>query len=240
MPITPITATDSGLPDPHALPQDTSGDVPTAAPWVWLASRSPRRQELLTTLGVSCRLLLDEDDERAEALEAVLPGELPAAYVQRVALLKASAARSRLAERHAEDPGTWPDAPILCADTTVAKGGRILGKPRDADEARSTLTRLAGTGHRVLTAVVVCTSRRRHALTALSHSRVRFARLTTERIERYIATGEPFGKAGAYGIQGHAAAFIQSIEGSHSGIMGLPLHETAELLRRAGLLLPGS
>jgi septum formation protein len=201
-----------------------------AFPFVYLASQSPRRAQLLQQIGVSHQLLLPDPAEDAEALEAVIPGELPAAYVQRVTRAKLQAAVARL-RRRAEAP-----APILCADTTVALGRRILGKPADAAEAHAMLQALSGRTHRVLTAVAVHDGRRSHA--ALNVSHVRMARLPDAAIAAYVAGGEPFGKAGAYAIQGAMAAWIAHIDGSHSGIMGLPLHETATLLRRACVAVP--
>ena len=202
-----------------------------AAPhdFVYLASQSPRRLQLLGQLGVRCEPLLPADDEDAEALEALRPGELPAHYVQRVTAAKLGAARQRLARRG------LPGAPILCADTTVALGRRILGKPADAAEAAQMLSSLSGHTHRVLTAVAVWSGTRR--LAAMSVSHVRMAVLPPALIQRYIASGEPFGKAGAYAIQGALAGWISHIDGSHSGIMGLPLHEAAMLLQRAGVSL---
>ena len=195
--------------------------------FIYLASQSPRRSQLLGQLGVRHELLLADDDEDAEALELVKGAESPAAYVQRVTALKLDAAVERRRRRG------LPDAPVLCADTTVALGRAILGKPEDAADARRMLGRLSGTTHRVLTAVAVQHGRRRYA--ALSVSRVRFAPLTRSQIARYVEGGEPHGKAGAYGIQGAAAAFVEHIGGSYSGIMGLPMFETAQLLRRAGI-----
>jgi len=194
--------------------------------FIYLASQSPRRRQLLEQLGVRLELLAPTpgaEADAAEALEAVLPGELPAAYVQRVTALKLQGARARRRARG------LPEAPILCSDTTVAIGRRILGKPADADEARAMLSALSGRGHRVLTAVALGAGRRQWA--ALNVSRVWFAPLSAEVIDDYIASGEPFGKAGAYAIQGRIAAWISRIDGSHSGIMGLPLFETAQLLR---------
>ena len=194
--------------------------------FIYLASQSPRRRQLLDQLGVRLELLVPApgaEATAAEALEAVLPGELPAAYVQRVTALKLQAARARLRARG------LPDAPILCSDTTVAIGRRILGKPDDADEARAMLGALSGRSHRVLTAVALGTARRKWV--ALNVSRVWFAPLSAQVIDDYIASGEPFGKAGAYAIQGRIAGWISRIDGSHSGIMGLPLFETAGLLR---------
>ena len=197
--------------------------------FLYLASQSPRRAQLLGQLGVRHELLLAAPDEDAEALEVVLAGESPSAYVQRVTGLKLDAAVAR--HRRLK----LPAAPILCADTTVAFGRTILGKPEDARDAERMLAQLAGRTHRVLTAVAVQQGRRRHS--ALSVSRVRFAPMTRAQIARYAASGEPLGKAGAYGIQGAAAAFVEHIGGSYSGIMGLPLFETATLLRQAGLKL---
>lgn len=192
---------------------------------VYLASQSPRRAQLLDQLGVRHELLLADGDEDAEALEAGRRGELPVAYVERVTRAKLAAARQRLQVR------ALPDAPILAADTTVALGARILGKPADAAHARAMLTALSGRTHRVLTAVAVASGRR--TLFALSVSRVHFATIAAAEIEAYVASGEPFGKAGAYAIQGRAAAWIERIAGSYTGIMGLPLYETAQLLHRA-------
>jgi septum formation protein len=197
-------------------------------PMIYLASRSPRRLALLAQLGIECRLLLDEDESRAESLEAVHAGEAPARYVQRVAIAKAQAALVRLAA------SGWPAAPVLSADTTVAVGSTLLGKPADADDAARMLRLLSGRAHKVLSAVVVATPARARLLAALQVSRVRFGRLKPSQIEDYVGSGEPFGKAGGYAIQGRAAAFVRRIEGSHSGIMGLPLFETAQLLRKAG------
>lgn len=197
--------------------------------FVYLASQSPRRRQLLEQLGVGYELLLPDPHEDSEALEVVHPGEAPAAYVQRVTGLKLDAAVARRAARG------LPPAPILCSDTTVALGRTIFGKPEDARDAARMLRELSGHTHRVLTAVAVQAGRRR--LTALSDSRVTFAALTPAHIRAYVASGEPMGKAGAYAVQGRAAAHIARIAGSYTGIMGLPLHETAGLLRTAGLRL---
>jgi septum formation protein len=197
--------------------------------FVYLASQSPRRRQLLEQIGVEYRLLPADDDEDVEALEAPLVAELPAAYVQRVTRLKLAAARRRLQRRG------LPQAPVLCADTTVALGRRVLGKPADAHEAAAMLKVLSGCSHRVLTAVAVSHGRRN--LLRIKLSRVRFAELPPQVISAYVAGGEPFGKAGAYAIQGAMAAWIVDIAGSHSGIMGLPLFETASLLRAAGVRL---
>jgi len=203
--------------------------TPAAArhPFVYLASQSPRRQELLQQLGVRYEPLLPRPDEDAEALEAELPGERAHAYVVRVCQAKAEAARARLVT------GRHLNAPILVADTTVTIDDAILGKPADADDAVAMLTRLAGREHEVLTAVAVVDASGVLLPVALSESRVRFAAVQADALRRYVASGEPFGKAGAYGVQGRAAEFIGRIEGSYSGIMGLPLFETAALLRAA-------
>lgn len=195
--------------------------------FVYLASQSPRRRQLLQQIGVAHELLLPAAHEDAEALEAHRAGELPADYVQRVTRAKLQAARVRLAR------SGRAAAPVLCADTTVALGRTILGKPADADQALATLRQLAGRTHRVLTAVAVHDGRRVRA--ALSVSHVRFAPLPEAVLRAYVASGEPFGKAGAYAVQGALAAHIAHIEGSHSGIMGLPLFETAQLLQAAGV-----
>lgn len=194
--------------------------------FVYLASQSPRRRQLLEQLGVRYELLLPDDHEDSEALEVVRPGEAPAAYVQRVTALKLDAALARLKRRG------LPAAPVLCSDTTVARGRTIYGKPEDEADAARMLRELAGATHRVLTAIAIQAGRRR--LQALSDSRVTFAPLDAAQIRAYVASGEPMGKAGAYAIQGRAAAHIARIAGSYTGIMGLPLFETAQLLRQAG------
>ena len=202
----------------------------SAAPafaFVYLASQSPRRRELLGQIGVRHEPLLAGPDEDVEALEAERAGELPDAYVERVTRAKVAAARRRLAARG------LPEAPILCADTTVALGRNVLGKPADAADAARILGLLSGRTHRVITAVAVARGRRTRLLASVSH--VTFAPLDRTRIDAYVAGGEPFGKAGAYAIQSAAAAWIARIEGSYTGIMGLPLYETATLLRWAGV-----
>jgi len=191
---------------------------------VYLASQSPRRSQLLEQLGVPHTLLLPAPNEDAEALETVLAGEAPADYVQRVMRLKLEAAMRRRVVRG------LPDAPVLCADTTVALGRSILGKPCDAADAARMLARLSGRSHRVLTAVAVGQGAR--VVEVLSVSQVRFVAMSAADIESYVASGEPMGKAGAYAVQGFAAAYIARISGSYSGIMGLPLHETAQALRQ--------
>jgi septum formation protein len=197
--------------------------------FIYLASQSPRRRQLLDQLGVRHELLLASPDEDAEALEDHIPGETPAVYCERVTQLKLGAALERLSKRG------LPPAPVLCADTTVALGRRIFGKPLDADDAAATLRRLSGRTHRVMTAVALAAGRAR--VSKLSVSTVRFAPLPDAVIAAYVASGEPFGKAGAYAIQSRIAGWIERIGGSYSGIMGLPLHETAQLLLGAGVEL---
>lgn len=197
------------------------------AEFVYLASKSPRRRQLLEQLGVSYELLLPDEHEDAEALEAVLKNEAPAAYVKRVTNLKLDAAVARLKARHLKP------APILCSDTTVALGRTIYGKPEDAKDAKRMLTELSGHTHRVLTAVAIQSGRQRFE--ALSTSKVTFEAMTGQQVNAYVVSGEPLGKAGSYAVQGRAALHITRIDGSYSGIMGLPIRETALLLKAAGL-----
>ena len=199
------------------------------ADFVYLASQSPRRRQLLEQLGIRYELLLPDSGEDAEALEVALKNELPAAYVKRVTGLKLDAAMARLMQRK------LPPARILCSDTTVALGRVIYGKPDDAGDAQRMLGELAGNMHRVLTAVAVQQGQNRFE--ALSTSRVSFEPMTAAQIQDYVATGEPMGKAGAYAIQGRVAMHITRISGSYSGIMGLPLWETASLLQASGLII---
>ena len=195
--------------------------------FIYLASQSPRRRQLLEQLGVQYELLLPDESEDAEALEVMLPNEAPAAYVKRVTCLKLNAAVARLKARKLKP------APILCSDTTVASGRTIYGKPEDEKDAKRMLTELSGRTHRVLTAVAVQSGLKR--FDALSASKVTFEVMTQKQINAYVATGEPLGKAGAYAVQGRAALHITRIDGSYSGIMGLPIRETALLLKAAGL-----
>jgi septum formation protein len=194
--------------------------------FVYLASQSPRRKQLLEQLGVKFKLLLPDASEDAEALEVVRPNEKPRTYVQRVTALKLEAALQRLKNRG------LALAPVLCSDTTVAIGNTIFGKPDNAEHAKEMLRQLSGQTHRVLTAVSIGTMRKQSR--ALSISQVRFADLSKQDIDRYVASQEPLGKAGSYAIQGKAAAFISHISGNYSGIMGLPMFETAHLLREFG------
>ena len=190
---------------------------------IYLASKSPRRQELLKQCNVEFELLLPNDALAAEALEATRQGESPSQYVSRVTLAKMEQAQMFRLQRG------LVDRPILTADTTVALGGTIYGKPLDLNDARRMLKELLGKTHRVLTAVAV--HRQGKTELRLSASRVRFSRLSNEALESYLASGEGIDKAGAYAIQGLAARFIRDIQGSYSGIMGLPLYETAQLLK---------
>lgn len=197
------------------------------ASFVYLASQSARRRQLLEQIGVHHELLVAGADEDVESLEATRNGELPAHYVERVTRAKLRAAEGRLAARR------LAPAPIVCADTAVALGPRILGKPRDDEDAARTLALLAGRTHHVLTAVAIGANG--EVRLRVSDSRVTFAPIASDRIARYVASGEPFGKAGGYAIQSAAATWIERIEGSYTGIMGLPLHETAALLEWAGV-----
>jgi septum formation protein len=192
--------------------------------FVYLASQSPRRRQLLEQIGVRYELLLPAPDEDAEALEIALPNEAPLSYVKRVTQLKLEAAMLRLKTRN------LPKGPVLCADTTVALGREILGKPDNAQDALRILKKLSGNTHRVLTAVAIGEGKRR--VSSVSISSVTFASMTSAEMKAYVASGEPMGKAGAYGVQGLAAAHIAVIKGSYTGIMGLPLFETADLLKQ--------
>lgn len=192
--------------------------------FVYLASQSPRRRQLLEQIGVQYELLLATPEEDAESLEVVLPNEAPLTYVKRVTQLKLEAAVQRMKQRG------LPNAPVLCADTTVALGRSILGKPENAADALRILKMLSGQTHRVLTAVALASGRKR--VSAVSISTVTFAPMSLAEMKNYIATGEPMGKAGAYGVQGAAAAYISQIKGSYTGIMGLPMFETAQLLKQ--------
>ena len=208
--------------------------------FIYLASQSPRRQELLTQIGVQFELLLADSSEDVESLEIQLPDEPALDYVKRVTLAKLTAAKQRL---HARG---LPSAPILCADTTVAltlNNGKsikeiILGKPQDHQDAKRILQLLSGKTHQVHTAVAV--TGKPHInddepRLLVSSSQVTFKSLTDEEINAYISTNEPMGKAGAYGIQGIGGCLISSISGSFSGIMGLPLYETSQLMHETGV-----
>ena len=191
---------------------------------IYLASRSPRRRELLAQIGVRYHLLLfrSRPESPPDVDENVLPGEAPDTYVERVARAKAEAGLKLLRLRN------LPLAPVLSADTTVALDGRIMGKPADRKEAAEMLAALSGQRHEVMTAVAL--TRDDEIESALSRSEVQFKKLTSEEIAQYVATGESDDKAGAYAIQGRAARFIVELRGSYSGVMGLPLYETSQLL----------
>ncbi len=203
-----------------------------AAPFIYLASQSPRRSQLLDQIGVSHQILVADAAENAiedaESLEIALKSEAPKAYVIRVTGLKLDAAVARMKKRG------LATAPVLCADTTVAMGRVIYGKPENVADAARMLAELSGKTHRVLTAVAIAHGRKR--LSLLSESKVSFAKMTKAHIASYVAMGEPLGKAGSYGVQGMAAGMIERISGSYSGIMGLPLFETTQLLQQIGFL----
>ena len=197
-------------------------------PRIYLASRSPRRRELLTQIGIQFDTLYFRDAPRldADVDESAYAGEAAGDYVERIARAKAEHGRHLIEKRR------LPQRLVLAADTTVELSGSIIGKPVDAADARRMLAELSGHTHRVLTAVALQAGAQRWA--ALSVSQVTFAELSPARIAAYVDSGEPLGKAGSYGIQGRAAALIAHLSGSYSGIMGLPLYETAQLLRTAG------
>ncbi len=199
---------------------------------IFLASKSPRRRELLRQIGVEFELLMlrSEGPRGADVTEEVLPGEPALDYVARVANEKAAFAWNAVQSRR------LMLRPVLAADTTVTIDGQILGKPATVEEAVDMLSRLSGRTHQVLTSIAVHHTNMAEQITQVSQ--VRFATLSDASIQAYCATTEPYDKAGGYGIQGLASLFIEHIEGSHSGIMGLPLFETAQLLRKAGLPLP--
>jgi len=188
---------------------------------LYLASQSPRRRELLGQLGVSFSIL------DVDVAEVPFPEERPVDYVRRVARDKAQAGWEVL-ERHAQ-----AEALVLASDTEVVLGERIFGKPKDADDAMHMLQALSGCTHEVISAVCMVSAEREHDDVCIS--RVRFAQVDEAEMAAYVATGEPFGKAGAYAIQGKGASLIEYLEGSYSGVMGLPLFETARLLRTFGV-----
>lgn len=188
----------------------------------YLASQSPRRRELLSQLGAGFIV------QAADIDEAVLPGEVAGDYVLRLAEAKALAVWNSAARVHS--------IPVLAADTIVVLDQQILGKPRDHADACVMLQQLSGRQHQVLTAVAVRQGDRQESL--IQMSQVSFAKLTIQQIERYVASGEPADKAGAYAIQGRAAAFVSDLQGSYSGVVGLPLYETCRLLRHFGIDLP--
>lgn len=194
-------------------------------PRIYLASQSPRRRELLKQIGVHFELLLLRSDPRrqVDVDESPHPDETPAIYVQRLSAEKASTGFNALKFRN------LPQYPVLAADTTVTLDGKIFGKPDNAEHAAGMLRELSGREHQVLTAVAI--ARDEHLEVRLSTSTVRFTRLSEARIKRYLQSHEYADKAGGYAIQGQAAAFIEHISGSYSGVMGLPLFETVQLLQ---------
>jgi septum formation protein len=199
---------------------------------IYLASKSPRRRELLRQVGIDFELLLLRDTlpRGPDVTELVLPGELPQAYVARVTLEKASVAWNILQMRH------LPLRPVLAADTTVVVDQQILGKPATLAEALAMLRQLSGRTHQVLTSLAV--RYQDQDLQCTQASEVTFTTLSEEQMQAYCATQEPYDKAGGYGVQGMAARYISHISGSYSGIMGLPLFETTQLLQQAGIRLP--
>ena len=203
----------------------------TRNPRLYLASRSPRRRELLTQMGIAFDTLFfrappRQDDDVDESAHA---GEAPESYVERVARAKAEHGWRTVLMRR-----LVPQI-VLAADITLEFAGEIIGKPVDVDDACAILRRLAGQKHRVLTCVAMACEGRLEAATSISE--VTFGAIDDVDIRRYVASGEPMDKAGAYGIQGRAGMFVAHLAGSYSGVMGLPLHETAMLLRRFGFPL---
>lgn len=201
----------------------------TPTPRIYLASKSPRRRDLLRQIGVNFDVLTFRSGERgedADVNETPMQDEPVERYVERLALAKAQAGSRRVIWRK------LMARPVLAADTTLEVDGEIVGKPRDAADAHAILTRLSGRSHRVLTAVAMSDGERIRSRLAVSE--VRFRTLSDKEIRRYIASGEPMDKAGAYGIQGHAALFVEEIRGSYSGIMGLPLFDAGILLETFG------
>jgi septum formation protein len=199
---------------------------------IYLASRSPRRRELLKQVGVvfDLPLLCESLSRGADVDETPRPNEGAADYVTRIARAKAEAGWRHIMQRRVRAQ------PVLAADTTVVLDGEILGKPADGQDAQRMLRRLSGRAHHVLTAVAVGYKERVES--ALSTSTVEFRQLEDEEIRRYVASGEPMDKAGSYAIQGRAASFVRTMSGSYSGVMGLPLFETAQLLRRYEIAMP--
>jgi septum formation protein len=195
-------------------------------PRIYLASQSPRRRELLKQIGVNFEMLLLRSDPRRniDVDETAHADEQPEDYVKRVSRAKAEAGFAVLRLRN------LPSFPVLAADTTVTIGGKIFGKPDNDEQAAAMLSQLSGREHRVHSAVAIALNE--HVEIALSTSTVRFTTLSEERIRRYLLTHEYRDKAGGYAIQGYAGAFIEHISGSYSGVMGLPLFETVQLLQR--------
>jgi septum formation protein len=203
-------------------------NVSAERPSVYLASKSPRRQELLRQLGVDFTLLLMREaaGRKRDIVETPREDELPLDYIKRIARTKASVAWELMGRR-----GLVP-RPMLGADTEVVLEGAVMGKPKDAADALDMLRRLSGRTHVVSTAVAIRWNTQ--ILLGVSSSQVTFRALPDDEIKRYVATSEPFDKAGAYAIQGRAASFVSHLHGSYSGVMGLPLFETAEILAKLG------
>jgi septum formation protein len=203
--------------------------APAERPSVYLASKSPRRQELLRQIGVEFKelLLREAAGRRRDIVEAPRKDELPLEYIERMARTKAAVAWHKMGRR-----GLAPK-PVLAADTEVVLDGAVLGKPKNSAGAKDMLRRLSGQTHEVSTAVAIRWNTQ--ILMAISTSQVTFRKLNGAEAERYVATREPFDKAGAYAIQGRGAAFVSHLTGSYSGVMGLPLFETAEILAKIGL-----
>jgi septum formation protein len=201
-------------------------------PRIYLASQSPRRRELLKQIGIRYEILLLRSDSRRKVCVDETPhaGEVPVDYVQRICRDKARAGWQTLSLRN------LPLLPVLAADTTVTLDGKIIGKPDDNEHAAGILRMLSGRQHQVHTAVAMSFGERLEM--RLSTTAITFDTLSEERISRYLLTNEAHDKAGAYGIQGHAGAFVKHIEGSYSGVMGLPLYETVELLKLFGYHAP--
>jgi septum formation protein len=202
--------------------------VLTERPSVYLASKSPRRQELLRQIGVEFEelRLREAPGRRRDVVEVLRKDESPLEYVKRIARTKAAVGWHRMGRR-----GLTP-RPVLAADTEVVVDGGVLGKPEDAAGAVAMLGRLSDRTHDVITAVAVRWNTQ--IILAVSTSRVAFRALSRDEIERYVASGEPFDKAGSYAIQGRGAVFIRHLNGSYSSVMGLPLYETAEILQKIG------
>ena len=199
---------------------------------IYLCSQSPRRRELLKQIGVNYEMLLLRSDPRRNISVDETPheNEDPVGYVQRICRAKAQAGWDALLYRN------LPPFPVLAADTTVTIDGKIIGKPRDNNHAAEILRELSGRQHQVLTALAVTYEERTEM--RLSTTTITFAELDEQRIHRYLLSNEAHDKAGAYGIQGYAGAFIEHIDGSYSGVMGLPLFETVELLKVFGYPAP--
>lgn len=211
----------------HAVGRVSTSRLPSPASRIYLASRSPRRRELLVQLGVAFGDLLEQELHGTDADETPHASEAPRDYVVRIAADKAALGWRQVAAHQ------LARLPVLAADTTVVLAGEILGKPDGEAHAGRMLAQLSGRSHEVLTAVAIAHDERLE--TVLSVSTVEFRDLAAAEIEHYVAGGEPLDKAGAYAIQGAAAAFVRTLAGSYSGIMGLPLRETAGLLRRFGI-----